>query len=222
LARPAKVPAALLVEDIGLWPRRTIDSSHVSGMVEALLAGVSLPPVIADRESKRLTDGFHRTRAAIRAYGPQAEVEVFWRDYPNEAAMFEEAVALNAAHGRRLTPYDHARIMARAKELGIDTEKIAKTLHVRKVTLQRKAKYGRIKINGDTEEVALKRGLRHLDGEILTEEQQAYNERSSGWPPAFHAHQLVMALEAGVPEVSENFGAALLHLRELIDGLALD
>lgn len=54
---------AELILDYGLYPRHSIDSQHVSYMVESIRAGVALPPVVIDKKSKRVVDGFHRVTA---------------------------------------------------------------------------------------------------------------------------------------------------------------
>jgi ParB-like chromosome segregation protein Spo0J len=221
MPRPAKVPAALLIEDLSFWPRYSIDGRHVNQMAEAIQSGKQLPAVVAERTSKRIVDGFHRTRAVIKANGPDAEIEVFWRTYKNDAEMFKEAIRLNASHGRKLTPFDHARITQRAKELGISMDEVAIELHIRITTLKKESKFGLRRSDGKTA-IPLKRPLRHLADEVLTPEQEAYNEVSDGWTPRFHARQLIYALEAGLPEITESFAIDLTHLAELIDALELD
>lgn len=223
MARPAKIAAALLIEDLDFYPRATVDSSHVGGMAAALEAGAELPPIIADRKSKRIVDGWHRRRAVLKARGPDAEVEVFWRDYDSDAEMFEEAVALNATHGRKLTTWDHSRIKVRAGELGLNDKQVAVMIHrtegyveTRLVTATRTAVSGK----EPTRLVALKRPLRQFAGESLTPEQEAANEHSSGWSPSFHAHQLIMLIEAQAVEMTDDLAETLARLRDLLDGLA--
>jgi hypothetical protein len=124
------VPAASLVEDFGLYPRHDVDGSHVADLARALRAGVTLPPVVADRASKRLVDGWHRRRATIRVHGPEAPIRVEFRDYADEAAAFADAVALNSSHGRRLDRQDQVRVAVLAERLGMDAAQIGVLLHI--------------------------------------------------------------------------------------------
>ena len=112
------VPAASLVEDFALYPRHDVDGSHVADLARALRAGVVLPPVVADRATRRLADGWHRRRAAIRVHGAEAPIAVRFRDYADEAALFADAVELNSQHGRRLDRQDQIRVTVLASGSG--------------------------------------------------------------------------------------------------------
>src|SRR5688572_13414948 len=57
------IKASELVEDFDLYPRGDVDGTHVLSLVQALEAGVELPPIIACKKTKRIVDGFHRRRA---------------------------------------------------------------------------------------------------------------------------------------------------------------
>lgn len=215
------VPAISLVEDFDLYPRESVDTTHISDMVRAREAGVSLPPVIADRASRRLVDGWHRRRAVLRFEGEDAVIEVEWRDYEGEAAIYADAVQLNASHGRKLTRWDHARIKLRADELGIPTRQIAVLIHRPPEYVVKSLPVAIRRTNGETISVALKRPFRHFEGQTMTTEQASANERSSGWPAVFHANQLAMLIEADALIGDEGETAALLRLRTALAGLEL-
>src|SRR5436190_4972945 len=100
---PQRVPASTLVLDYNLYPRHKLDPVNLRTLNEALDAGEALPSVIADKTSKRVVDGFHRTTVALRR---NVDVAVEWRTYKDDAAMFLDAVALNARHGVPLEPFD--------------------------------------------------------------------------------------------------------------------
>ena len=96
------VKATELVQDYDLYPRAQVDGYHVREIAEALEAGVSMPPVIAEKGTKRVVDGFHRIRAAQKIHGATAKIEVVFKVYGSEAELFREAMRLNADHGRNL------------------------------------------------------------------------------------------------------------------------
>ena len=87
-----KMKAAELVLDFDLYPRNSLDPHNVKNIIEAISSGIELPPVIADRKSKRVIDGFHRVRGNLRLFGDDAEISVIEKDYRNEAAMFLDAM----------------------------------------------------------------------------------------------------------------------------------
>ncbi len=220
MARPALVAASTLVEDLDFYPRASVDATHVADIVRAMEAGIKLPPVVADRESKRLADGWHRRRAALKLLGPTAEIEVFWQDYANDAELYEDAVQRNADHGRKLTTYDHVRIAIRSRELGMPPTRIAAILHRTEAYVDHISV--RVAQTTDGETIALKRPMVRLAGTTLTPQQESMNRRSSGWSVGYHAQQLIGHLEANTIELTPELIATLVQLRELLFGLDLD
>jgi len=96
-----------LVLDFTLYPRCRVDDQHASYMLESVKAGVELPPVIIDKKSKRVIDGFHRVTAMKRFFKlnkkEKPEITAIIKTYKSEADMFLDAMKYNAAHGRMLT-----------------------------------------------------------------------------------------------------------------------
>lgn len=171
------VPLAELVEDLSLYPRHVVDDTHVSSLVLALKSGASLPPLVADKKSKRLVDGWHRLRAYRRVVGDTAAVDVELRSYKDEAQMLLDAVALNATHGRRLDRVDQVRVVMLAERVGITEQQVATVLHVpvdRVKTLRVRVAvvpHGTITAIPGTNTVALKRPVAHMAGQTLTKAQ---------------------------------------------------
>jgi len=59
-----KVKAIELIFDWNLWPRyeaEDLDSTNLRRMKSAILAGITLPPIIVNKKDNRIVDGFHRT-----------------------------------------------------------------------------------------------------------------------------------------------------------------
>lgn len=121
--------AATLQLDERVYPRQAVDQEHVRALVAALDAGVSLPAVVVERETRRVVDGFHRVQAVLERDGAAAKIAVDWQTYPDEAALFLDAVRRNAQHGRRLTPADQLLVVERAEsEWHIAPAYVAKAL----------------------------------------------------------------------------------------------
>jgi hypothetical protein len=211
-----RVPAVELVEDLSLYPRLQVDDWYVSRLAEALRSGATLPPIVADRKSRRIVDGFHRRRAALRAFGPTAEVEVLFRDYPDERSLYLDALRLNAHHGKRLTTAEEVRAVIRGQELGIEPRVIADTLAIRveklEGLLERKTARGTVEPI-----VVLKPSFGHLAGEKLTREQELANKHSGGHQASFYARMLIQLLESGaVDENNRTLMERLARLHELL------
>ena len=164
-----RVPAASLVEDFALYPRNEVNDTHVNDLVRSLSSGSDLPPIIAERLTNRIVDGVHRRRAHLKHFGDSAIVEVEFRDYEDEAALYLEAVRFNAAHGRRLDRHDQTRIVLRLQELKVDAKVIASALHVPEQEIKTLA----VRIVYDTAGMAVpqKRGFEHLRGQKVSDEQ---------------------------------------------------
>lgn len=187
------IKASELVEDFDLYPRGDVDGTHVLSLVQAIEAGVSLPPIIACKKTKRIVDGFHRRRAFIRVGGEDAEVPVLLKSYKTDAELYAEAMMANSAHGRRMTSVDYARATTKARALGLDDATIAKCLHmtidkVTELVIDRTAKCGRVT-------VPLKQTIRHMAGRSLTKEQSAANTKLSGMNQVFYCNQLITLIE---------------------------
>jgi hypothetical protein len=210
------VKAALLVEDLSIYPRFAVDQIYVRRLAEALLAGESLPPVVADRKSKRLVDGFHRRRAYIAAYGPEAEVPVEWKVYKDTREMFLDVLRYNAKHGRRLTAGEEVRCVLIGEELGVSREVVAETLGIRREVLEGKVER-RIAEGPATREV-LKPAIAHLSGVHLTPEQIEVNKRLGGYKAGFYASQLILLIKGDCIDTKDE--KLMARLRELYDLLS--
>lgn len=126
-----QVPGNRLQWDETLYPRAKVSYSHVGDLVEAILAGAILPPIVADRQTCVIVDGVHRWMAYRQLRSTSGRVDVEWQDYPTRAALFEDAVRRNAGHGRRLGPSDRRRAVARAAALAMDPAQLASALGLR-------------------------------------------------------------------------------------------
>lgn len=205
-----------LLLDYELYPRDRIEPFNVVQMAEALRAGRTLPPVIVDRKSLRVVDGFHRVRAYQRLYGLDAEIPVELRDYKDDAEIFRDAVRLNANHGRQLSSYDRARCIAKAEALKLEPEAISSMLNmtlerIEEMKVQRFATY-------KMEPRVLKRTTAHLAGKELTDDEAQYNIKAGGMHQTFYINQVIAMLEADtVNWESQKVVNALKKLYDLLD-----
>jgi hypothetical protein len=215
-----KMKAAELVLDFEIYPRNNIDPHNVKSLVEALAAGAELPPVIIDRASKRVVDGFHRVKAHLRQLGDDAEIEVIEKRYKSDAELFLDAARYNAAHGAKLDPCDRTRCIIISQRLGIDDDAIASALHV---PIERVIEL-RVDRTATTQgglTVPLKNTVRKgFHGRTLTKRQEQANERLSGMNQQFYANQLIELIEAKMLDLSDDsLIERLRHLHGLLDGV---
>jgi hypothetical protein len=193
MEKVTKVKASTLVFDFSIYPRHKIELYHVHQMAETLRAGGSFPPIIVERKTKRVVDGWHRTEAYRKVYGLRTAIPVVLKDWPDEASMREEAVRLNATHGRILTKQDKARSITLLEEVGLVPERIAAALSMTVEALgelkaERLAQY-------EMAPVALKATARHLVGRELTSDQVEFNRKAGGLNQSFYINQVISMLE---------------------------
>lgn len=217
-----RVKAASIILDYSLYPRHQIDAHHVGEIREAMRSGVTMPPIITDKKSKRAVDGFHRIRAELAENGPDAMIAVEERTYKTDADIFLDAMRLNAAHGRRMSPYDRTHAILIADELGIDETAIAGALSltIEKVTGARISKTALVG-NGKATRTAIKRTISHMAGKKLNKRQEEANRRLGGMNQLFYVNQVIELLEAKLLETeNEDLMNRLAVLGGLIDEVA--
>lgn len=192
------VPVTSLEFDPDLYPRIDVSDFHVAELMRVMEGGHTLPPVIADRKTRKLVDGAHRWHAAIRKELPEIAVE--WRDYPNETELFEDACLLNSAHGLNFTARDKLKVIEISQRFGLKELEISKILRTspsyvkaimpRYATVQNGASAKKL------ERVPLKASTRHLSGQTITPAQaDAIRGNAPGTSYLLLARQLISALE---------------------------
>lgn len=213
------VKAASLVLDFDLYPRMQVDSHHVGEMCEAERAGVEFPPVIADRKSRRIIDGFHRVKKQLHVHGEDAEIACVFKTYKNEQDMLCDAMRYNFSHGRCLTSYDKAHCVLLAEKFKIADDKVAACLGLTADRVQelRVSKTAQVREDGVKARVPIKRTIGHMRGKTLTQPQQAANRKLGGMNQLFYVNQLIMILENDLLDAeNEDLMEALKRLKSLL------
>lgn len=226
----ATIPLVELVEDLAVYPRREVDTRHAHSLAEAIrshrerlgdpLARLKWStPIVVDRKSKRIVDGFHRSRAELIVYGDAAETEVEFRDYKSERALVEDAVSLNASHGKRLDACDIRRAEKMLESHGVPDDRIAVLLHIpKRRVVKMKAEFvtsraaSRLTVPG-TMLVPAKPAARHLIGGQMTRQQSAAHDMMPGTSLVLTARQLRAAVESKL--IDPNNERLLAELRAL-------
>lgn len=210
-----RVKLSELVEDLTIYPRGSVSDVRVSDLVYALDAGAALPPLVIDQATRKVIDGFHRARAWRRRLGADGLVEADVREFDGDLAMAMESARLNAHHGLPLGRYDQRVAYLRIKELGGADEEIAAALGVTPTRLLQVVVRQAASPGGP---VPLKRGLEHLGGSYLTDEQAAEIRRMRGAPARSKVRELTRLLRQGLAPVGADpdLRAALAELAAVI------
>ena len=195
------IKLGMLVEDLDVYPRASVDSTHVGHIADAIEAGATLPPVIADSRSKRIVDGFHRCRAYRRMFGDDYDMPVVLREYETEADLFADAVRLNSAHGNNITTSDRVRCILIAERIGLADGDLCEALNITVDRLEglRVGRIGRRRaaaVDPDGGQVALKYPVRHMAGQRLTAAQVNAMPRLGGNQQVFYVNQLIRLIDS--------------------------
>ena len=189
------VPLSEIILDYDIYPRTEVSASHVRGLREAVATGVTLPPIIVDRASKRIVDGFHRYKERQSVEADMIDVE--FRDYPDEAAIFEASIDFNRGHGLPLQRYDLQRGIIKLEKLGFSRDRISEIVRMPVGEIEKiKGAFATTR-SGDP--IPIKRGLEHLRQTTLSKKAEAVNEGYAGFPAAFYAKQVRMFLTTNPP-----------------------
>ena len=211
---------AELVLDFDLYPRNNVDSHNVTNLCNALSAGIELPPVIIDKKSKRVVDGFHRVRAHLRLYGENATIQVIDKAYKSEADMFRDAMRYNATHGAKLDPCDKTHCCIIAARLEMPLHDVAAALNMPLTALQ-SLKVERTGYDRAGQPLPLKNTIRaRFSGKRLNKRQEEANSRLSGMNQQFYANQLIELIESEMLDTEDaNLMERLTLLNKLLDGI---
>ena len=210
---------AELILDFDLYPRGKVDSQHVANMVASLEAGAEMPPLVIDKKTKRVADGFHRWRAYERVYDLDYEVTCIEKTYKDDGELFLDAMRYNSAHGRALTPHDMTHCLIKAKSFKLSDHLVGEALHLTTGRIKglRSTRIG----NVSGRPIALKHTIQHLAGHRLTKKQEAANKKLSGMNQLFYVNQLIELIENDLIDGNnDKLSAGLQKLRGLLDAVS--
>jgi hypothetical protein len=125
-----KIKLCDLVLDFDIYPRNAVDTHCSASYAEAVRAGSMPPPMIIDKKTKRVVDGFTRTRALRTVFEPEHEVDVIARNYRSETELTTEAVRMSALGARALSTQEKVKNALRLARRGVERDKIAAVLKV--------------------------------------------------------------------------------------------
>lgn len=210
-----KYPLAELVLDFDIYPRGSVDSHHVGEIAEAIRAGSAMPPIVIEKKSKRIVDGFHRTRALVRVYDERHEVDCIEKEYKSEKDLFLDSMRYNAAHGRALTQHDKVHCLLLADKLKISPTQVAEALRITtdRIGQLRTSRIGTV----GGRPIALKQTIRHMGGKEMTPEQVTANDKLGGMNALFYVNQIITLIENDlIDSENEDLVNGLEKLHELL------
>ena len=214
--KTTKMKVLELVVDWALWPgyeANDLDSTNVSRMKEALKAGMELPPIIADKKSFRIIDGFHRQKAYLSVFGEDVTVSVDLREYRNDAEMFLEAARLISIQGLPLSPKDKVHVFIVGRRMKLPLAKLAVALGMSKETADDLIKK-RTARTSKGEVIPLAAGASKLAGKSLNKSQEKFARTSNGMQPIVNARLLLNALRANSTSLTQKELDIYVELRD--------
>jgi len=191
-----KVKIVTLTLDYSLYPRHYLDEQTVNDYVHSLQAGAVFPPIIADKKSHRVVDGFTRYTAHLRLYGEGGEIEVDFRTYRNEGELLLDAIRLNTAHGQRISRHDMKRCVILCESLSLAENDMTFALNI---TADRLGEL-RAQIHNTRagDRIAAKQATMHLIEKQLSAKQVEGVRRAGGCSQLFFINQVISFIETGI------------------------
>ena len=122
-----------LKQDFNLYPRKQIDSSLVAAMYDAFQIGKKFPPIIADKDTKRTVDGFHRTNMYLKhmkEIGKPIKIDVEFKTYNSDKEIYLDALRYNCNHGKRIIGDELAHAIKIGLDMDIKTNAIASAMSI--------------------------------------------------------------------------------------------
>lgn len=195
-----------LIFDFDLYPRADIDTHNIAYMSQAEDAGVKFPPVVVDKKSKRIVDGFHRVKMYRQKYDDNYKIEVIEKNYANEKEILLDAIRYNASHGKMLSRHDRMRCILQSEKMRLKIDDVASALSmtIEKINQLKAERVGELKVGGIITSVPLKRTIKHMSGKRLSKKQNEVNKKISGMDQKFYVNQLVMLIESGLINQSDD------------------
>ena len=181
-----------LKRNYNIYPREGLDGFNVIRIRNAIEAGVELPPVIADKKTKMVIDGFHRIEAVKLISGEDGDISVDYREYKSLAEMFLDAVRMNAAQGKTLLPNDIERILQVAKDLEVRPMYLAGALSMTAVRIKG-FEPSRIDASISVQDPGIQRA-RSVVAELVKEPEEKKTDNSTG--QIFCVKQVIKMIES--------------------------
>ena len=129
-----KINPLNLIKDYDLYPRGSgsLDSSHLAMLYGALITGASFPPLIVEKETKKIVDGFHRHEVYLRFIrNKQPEnymIDVDYRKYPTNKEFYLDAIRYNTKHGKNIEGSQRTNAIIKGYDLKINPKSLAAVL----------------------------------------------------------------------------------------------
>ena len=196
------VQVGTLVYDFGIYPRHhygdKIDENWVRDLRYVLRSGKQFHhPLIVDRKSKRVVDGFHRGHATEKENGPRGLIAVIYKTYKDDLEMLRESGLINKRHGKPMDRQDQIHYALVCQEHGMPASEISDILAMPEKKLLDFLDR-RTALNEDGEAVALKRSAENMAGKTLTFQQEEAHQHLSGSSQVFLVNQIISILRTGL------------------------
>jgi len=201
--------------DEDLYPRSSVNWHTSYDYAQSMVSGAKFPPIVLAifANKKYLVDGRHRidARKQLKKETIQAEIYVGW----DKKKIFEEAVRMNIAHGRVLSPFEKRRIALKLREEGYDSKNISELIQVPQDKLENFV--AQRLTNALTGETIVKSEIKHLAGQNFEGEIESLQKPMKSKSQVMLLTHTVYLLEKGLIDKENKVIAKLLkRLKELL------
>jgi hypothetical protein len=207
--------------DLPHFKRVCIDPVHAGHIAESIRLGHDIPPILVDRQTDEVVDGFHTARAYEEACGPDTQVPVTYKTFKSLQEKVYTFAYRNRSTKRPLTAPEKLSVVIMYDERGWDSNEAADAVGwtIEKAHSRFKEKVARERGTGKL--IPTKTATEHRAGEAWNRSEQAASKKM--YDPALnHSRQLICSLENGFTNLEcEEVVASLVHLRDLLVGLEL-
>ena len=197
---------------------REVCSQTVSKYRQAYRAGAQFPPIVVDKKTLRVVCGNHRYFMLKGLIEPSDLVDCEVIDFKSEQDLLKYAARDNSVHGRPLSTFDKKRIILRLKKLKTTDAELSKILGIPEKRISQLAGMTVCVVGGKGKkkykrEEPLKRGLEHLKGREVTEDQyQEHKHKDRGIQASSMAKALTRWIDNGWISGDEITMAAMTDL----------
>ncbi len=197
------LPISQIVWDKSIYPRSTYNLFVASNYAKALKVNAKFPPIVVAvfKGNYLLVDGKHRLEAHKTCKQTHIQTEIL--KGLNKEEIYVEAVKRNINHGLQISSYEKTKIILKLQEMKYDLETIEEIISIpAAVITSYLAKRVTNTLNGQP--VALKAPLRHLQGTIIQESKEDFEEdqRILGQRQSYLLDQIIRLLELDYMDIT--------------------
>ena len=213
-----KIRLDTIVFDPTVYPRTSMDDTCARSYEKKMRAGIVFPPILVDKSTKKIIDGWKRSMAA-KWIGLE-DIDGVYKTLKDDRAIFLESIRLNAPHGQPLDTADKIHCLIAGDKFKISMEVLASALQlsVDDAKELRSERVGKLwTVGKHTRVFPLKPATRHMSGTNFTPEQEEVNASLGGDTQIRMLRQLIGIVRTGLVAPGGSVRDLYWELHDLIE-----